>query len=116
MCGKQDPDISHPTSVSGSEDVPGWLTLAAVLFLDGSSEGEGSIAASLRESRDAQKVQLKRMLPILQTGAEAPESTRVAAIQTAIRSIASLPETLENGSNVREKSHRSACYSKLCYE
>jgi hypothetical protein len=97
----------RPTSEEGAPR-PG-ITILAVLFEDGTSEGAAPAIAEIKERRAGAKIQLKRILSLLQGSLASPGQTQLITLNQLKEQIASLPEGAQDALSLHaKKGFRSA--------
>jgi hypothetical protein len=89
-------------SSEGDEPHPS-ITILAVLFEDGTSEGAAPAIAEIKEKRAATKIQLKRVLPLIQNLLSPPGSSKLITLDQLKEQIASLPEGAEDAASPHAK-------------
>lgn len=67
-------------------------TIQAVIFEDGTSEGDPQIIKEFRDNRMGEKAQLSRIIPLLQRVLDAPDGKVVKLLERVRSEIANLPE------------------------
>ena len=91
-------EIEIPRTAVKSADLsnsPGEIRILAVVFEDGTSEGDPAIASWIRDQRQGKKVQFRRIERLLRKAINASGSPSPANLKSLRASIASLPETTE---------------------
>jgi hypothetical protein len=95
-------------SSEGGEPHPS-ITILAVLFEDGTGEGAAPAIAEIKEKRAGTKIQLKRILPLIQNLLSPAGSSKLITLDRLKEQIASLPEGGEDAtSSHAKKGFRSA--------
>lgn len=95
-------------SSEGGTAHPG-ITILAVLFEDGTSEGAAPAIAEIKERRAATKIQLTRILPLIQNLLSSPGSAKLNTLAHLKEQITSLPERTEEVTSPHaKKGFRSA--------
>jgi hypothetical protein len=95
-------------SSEGGEPHPG-ITILAVLFEDGTSDGATPAIAEIKEKRAGTKIQLKRILPLIQNVLSPAGSSKLITLDQLKEQIASLPDEGEDAaSSHAKKGFRSA--------
>jgi hypothetical protein len=79
------------------------ITILAVLFEDGTSEGAAPAIAEIKERRRGTKIQLKRILPLIQNLLSSPGSAKLTTLGQLKEQIASLPEAAEEVTSLHGK-------------
>jgi hypothetical protein len=79
------------------------ITILAVLFEDGTSEGAASAISEIKERRAGTKIQLKRILPLIQNLLSSPGSTKLTTLGQLKKQISSLPEGAEDATSAHAK-------------
>ncbi|SRR6266404_392722 len=89
-------EIEIPRTAVKSADLinsPGEIRILAVVFEDGTSEGDPAICSWIRDQRRGKKVQFRRIEQLLRRAINANDAPTLANLKTLRDSIASLPET-----------------------
>lgn len=90
------------------------ITILAVLFEDGTSEGAAPAIAEIKEKRAGTKIQLKRILPLIQNLLSSPGPAKLTTLGQLKEQIASLPEAAEEAMSLHGKQgFRGAKYDTL---
>lgn len=76
------------------------ITILAVLFEDGTSEGATPAIAEIKERRAGTKIQLKRILPLIQNLLSSPGSAKLSNLSQLKEQIASLPDAAEEAASL----------------
>ena len=95
--------LSNLRASSGGGAPPPSITILAVLFEDGTSEGAAQAIAEIKERRAGTKIQLQRILPLIQNLLSSPGSTKQITLAQLKEQIASLPEGAEGATSSHAK-------------
>lgn len=88
--------LSSPMSTQRQLNV----RVLSVIFDDGSSDGDNKSATSIKNRRLGMKIQLARILPLIQHAAELPDTDMRAVISQLKAQISTLPDRPQNGEPV----------------
>lgn len=83
-------------SVESSPTATLNVTVVSVMFEDGTSDGDATYAKTIKEKRAGQKMQLKRLLPLLQKAIHAPNSNAASVLQNLEAELAEIQEANDN--------------------
>jgi hypothetical protein len=73
------------------------ITIVSVLFDDNSSDGNANYAQTIKEKRNGQKIQLKRLLPLLQDAINTPDKkTAISALKDLEVKLSSIQDENNN--------------------
>jgi hypothetical protein len=99
-------NLRAPTDLRASTEegapTPG-ITILAVLFEDGTSEGAAPVIAEIKERRAGTKIQLKRILSLLQSSPTSARTAKLIALGELKGQIASLSEGTQDAMSLHAK-------------
>lgn len=87
---------------------PGTITVLAVMYADGSLEGDQITVAQLRDRRSALKAELKRMLELVVAEAQSRDADIPGAFDRLESAMSKLPSTVADGQTPRANAQRGA--------
>jgi hypothetical protein len=102
--------VIGPGEVQNTE-IPGavpTITILAVMYADGSLEGDQITVAELRERRSALKVELRRILGLVIAEAQSPEADIPGAFDRLESAMLNLPPTITTGETQQANALRVA--------
>ncbi|MDQ1592285.1 MAG: hypothetical protein QOG71_2912 [Pyrinomonadaceae bacterium] len=95
--------ISNLRASSEGGTLHNSITILAVLFEDGTSEGIATAIAEIKERRAGAKIQLKRILSLIQDSLASPSATKMITLTQLKGQIASLSEEAEDTTSTHSK-------------
>lgn len=82
---------------SSEKAAPQSITILAVLFTDGTGDGSPQVIAEVKDRRAGARIQLKRILSLIQASLTSPETNRQTALDKLKMQIDALSEEPEAG-------------------